>query len=91
MGVEVNYNYMFCNTSDVHFGPEFSSDDDAEKFIQWCMMKHGDPRRYRPDKLVELKEDWERDCAHTARDACDKRIESLLGAVDATTQEGDKT
>lgn len=64
MGIEVNYGYMFCNTSDVYFGPQFDSDDDAESFIRWCRKYQGDPRKFSNESLEFLKKDWERDCAH---------------------------
>lgn len=57
MGVEVHCRQMFCNTTDVHFGPTFASDDEVEAFIGWIRRRFGcDPRQIPEPALAALKD-----------------------------------
>lgn len=60
MGVEALDSYMYCNTSEVHFGPEFKDDTECEKFIHWIFKtQKEDPRGIPVPRLVELKAEWD--------------------------------
>ncbi len=36
---------MYCTTSDVAFGPVFTSHEEAERFIAYCWLQTGDDPR----------------------------------------------
>ena len=46
---------MFCNTTDIAFGPIFRPDENVEHFIDWLKW---DARSYGNDKLLKKQEEW---------------------------------
>ena len=55
MGVEVMSGSFWCNTSDCRFGPQCSSDDEAEDLWSQVLHIYGDPRRIRGALDIELE------------------------------------
>lgn len=59
MCVEAKDGRLFCNTADMHFGPQFENDMEAESFIRWCFADgHGDPRGVPPESLPKLQQQF---------------------------------
>jgi hypothetical protein len=58
MACVIEREQLYCNTSDVGFGPICDSDEEAWHFLDYVWKKHGmDPRRVDLDQLDEdLKE-----------------------------------
>jgi len=59
MGIEVFSAQLYCNTADVHFGPQCESDEEAEFLKLWSFaVLGGDPRAIeRQRKLWQALED----------------------------------
>jgi len=73
VGVEVAYRQLYCNTSEVRFGPYFHSDEEAERFLCWHRERYGDPRSIGID-LDQRAREFEVEMEHEVMNArCDRR------------------
>lgn len=69
---------MYCTTAEVTFGPVFSSDEEAERFVVWHFEHYGDPRSAPhselceglPERVVEFDRAME---LSVLNDRCDRR------------------
>lgn len=57
MSLDIHCRQFYCTTSEVSFGPEFSTDEEGELFRSWMYRNHGDARKFSDEQLLSwLKE-----------------------------------
>ena len=59
---DTNQSVMFCNTSEMAFGPVFGEDEDPLEFLEWLKDEdpifQGDARRLDSDDLSLFVDQW---------------------------------
>jgi len=60
---DTNQSVMFCNTSEIAFGPVFGEDEDPLLFMDWLADSQGytDARRLKVNDLVDWVDKWRKE------------------------------
>ena len=81
---DTNQSVMFCNTSEMAFGPVFGEDENPMEFLDWCNeeLGHPDIRRLSTDVLLESVDKWRVQVEENEAEASGERHFTEPGAWD---------
>lgn len=79
---DTNQSVMFCNTSEIAFGPVFGEDEDPQDFLDWLADSQGytNPRRLKVNDLVDWVDKWRKQVEENEAEASGEKHFTEPGA-----------